>query len=125
MTTAPLKRNESTRSGAPTTRIVLRPLVFSRTTPQGFLNPLQERFLVKEVLVGVGRKAQLRENRKEGLLRRGLLRQADRLLRVEAHIGDADLGDANSGPDEAVAVEIEKVFHFMSSSTAMQQYLCR
>ena len=71
---------------------------------QCFLDPLQEGFLVKEVLVGVGRKPQLREQGEKGLICCGLLRQGDRLFRVEAHIGDADLGDANGGPDEAVAV---------------------
>ena len=81
---------------------------------QSFPDPLQQRFLVKEVLVGVGRKPQLREQGEEGLLRRCLLRQPDRLLRVEAHIGDADLGDADGGPDETVAVQIEKVLHIRS-----------
>jgi len=86
----------------------LRPL---EEEAQGIPDPLQQGFLVKEVLVAVGREPEFREQGEEGLLCRGFLGQRDRLFRVERHVGDADLGDADGGPDEAVAVEVEKVLH--------------
>lgn len=56
------------------------------------------------------------------MLRGGLAGDPDRLSGVEPGIGDPDLGDADRGPDEPVAVEIKKpdrflVFHGHSFST--------
>ncbi len=73
------------------------------------LHRLQERVLQQEVVDGVGREAQLREDHHAHVRRVTLLEQDQGLLGVEGRVGYGDARDADADPDEVVGVGGEEV----------------
>jgi hypothetical protein len=67
--------------------------------------------LVKQVIVGVGRKAQLRKECENGLVGDGLFCQQEGLGDIERRVSDANLRNADRYADKPVAVKIEKGVH--------------
>ena len=117
-----MNRRESTRSGAPTTRISVEGGRFADDPLDRIENSAEQGLLMEEVFVGIGGEAQFGKEGKDGLLPGRLPGKADGLLGIEPGIGDLYRGDADRGPDEAMAVEIEKwidffMFHGYSFST--------
>ena len=85
-------------------------------------DPLQKRLLLEEIVVGIGRDSQFREERENGLVPGGLPGQADGFIRVEFDIRHPDFRGADGHPGESVTIQIEKMaglvlFHRYSFST--------
>ncbi len=77
--------------------------------PQPVPDGQQQGLLMEEVLVGIGRDPQLREEGEDGVIGRRPPGQLYRRPDVEIHIGHLHLRDANGSADKAVGVDVEEV----------------
>jgi len=77
--------------------------------PQGLPDCQQQGLLMEEVLVGIGRDPQLREEGEDGVIGRRPPGQLYRGQDVEIHIGHLHLRNAYRGADETVGVDVEEI----------------
>jgi hypothetical protein len=65
-------------------------------------NSIQQRVLMKQVIVGVSRNTEFRKERESGVLLAGALRQTDSMFGIKKRIGDTHVRHANGGAHHAV-----------------------